>query len=880
MKRPGIRRLFSMPLGRRERWEREVEEEILTHLTIRAERLMETGMAPQQAKDEAIRRFGGLDQGRQAMVDAAHHREEFMRRKETLGELRQDVAFAMRTLGRNKGWATVAIVTLALGIGATTAVWSAATTLLLHPLSYPGADRVVNVTLLPTTGNSTGVDVTMSPERKQIVAWRDKARSFEAIEPYVSATRMIGLPADAEDVVVTQVMPTFAAFAGERPIAGRNFTEVDLREGAPVGLLGEALWRTRFASSKSVIGSTLLIAGKPTRIIGVMPATLKTPRIGGRAPGVWVPLDLAKGNAAPRVIARLRQGIDAEAARRELDSVSVRTGIYSANTLPFRAVLATPGEGVSFRDSLVMLTGAVLLVLLVAAANVAHLLLARAVNRQREVAIRTALGASRWRLVRQLMTESFLLCTVGVAIGVALGAAMLRAMVKFRPASLQELESAHLDLQAMLAVVAVALLCAVAFGAVAALAAGSRASAASLRSGVVAMFSKSGERFRSSLVVTEMALSGMLLVGAVLLVRSVIALQQTDLGFDPVNVHAIVPDFPQDQTTAPATKLASMRELATKIAAVPGVSAVTVTDAVPSYRNFSVGSLEVEGKPRPDTRTTSFIDVGSITPSYFTTLGAHLVEGRVPSDSSATSQEIVINEGFARRQWGSGRAVGRRMRIVYQGEPNNWLTVVGVVHDILSMGPVGDKAAPFLYMPLKESGTIGVVYRTTGNPAIVAQVLAISKAQFPGIRINQHAAEKTIENTLAPSRFIMILMTGFTILAMILAAIGLYGMMAYAVAQRTREIGIRMALGATREQIARTVVGRGALLGVAGATLGLGLAVWGTRIIEGSLYGVKRFDGPSFLIGGGLLVMIAILSSLLPMRRAVAVDPVTAIRAD
>jgi putative ABC transport system permease protein len=774
----------------------------------------------------------------------------------------------------------VAILTLALGIGATTAVWSAATTLLLHPLPYPGADRVVNVTLLPTTGNSTGVDVTMTPEPKQIIAWRDQSRSFEALEPYYSGYKLVGSATDAENTVVSEVTPSFAAFAGERPIVGRNFAEEDIRSRAAVALLGESLWRTRFGGSSSAIGKTLVVAGKPVRIIGVMPSRLQTPRIGGKPTGVWLPLDLTTHTGLARVIARLNEGVDAASASRELDSISVRSQIYSAGTLPFRTVLTPPGQTVSFRDSLVMLTGAVLLVLLVAAANVAHLLLARAINRQREVAIRAALGASRSRLVRQMMTETFLLCAIGVGLGAALGASMLRVLVKFRPPTLPELDLAQVDAPALLAVIGITLLCAVAFGAVASLAAGSRTSSASLRSGVVAEFSKSGERFRSSLVVTEMALSAVLLIGSALLVRSVIALQRSDLGYDPKDLHAVVPDIPRDRYPSPEAKLAAVRDLATAVGAIPGVLATTVSDAVPSYRNFAVGALEIEGKPKPDNRTTAFIDVGRITPSYLGTLGARLVEGRLPDDSSAGSREILITEGFARKQWQPGQVLGTRMRVVYQDEENDWMTVVGVVHDIQTMGPIGDKGAPFLYTSLKDAGALGVIYRTNGSEAVNAQVLAVAKRQFPGIPINQRSAEATIESTLAPSRFVMLLMTGFTILAVVLAAIGLYGMMAYAVAQRTREIGIRIALGATREQIARTVVGRGAMLGLAGAAIGLLLAGWGTRIIEGSLYGVGRLDVASFAIGGALLVGIAVAASLVPMRRAISVDPVTAIRAD
>ncbi|HET9425382.1 MAG TPA: ABC transporter permease [Gemmatimonadaceae bacterium] len=879
MKRPGIRRLFSLALRRRD-WEREVEEEILTHLAIRAERLVEIGMSPAEAKDEAVRRFGPLGEARARLMEAAGHREEHMRRREILGELRQDAAFAWRTLARNRGWAAVAIITLALGIGATTAVWSAATTLLLRPLSYPDAGRVVNVSLLPTTGNSTGVDVVITPEAKVIRAWREAARGFDAIEPYMSSSWTLGTGADAEEVVATRVLPSFMSFAGEAPLRGRNFTERDISARAPVALIGEGTWRTRFASDPAIIGKSILLNGTSRQVIGVAPVALKTPRIGSRPTAFWIPLDLSDDKEGYRVIARLQRGVPQEVAARELDTITSRIGVFGAGTEPFRTVLTSPGRTVSFRDSLVMLTGAVLLVLLVAAGNVAHLLLARAVTRQREVAIRTALGASRGRLVRQLMTETFLLSAIGCALGAFLGHAALKTLVKFRPATLPELALAHIDAAALGLVIAASLACALAFGAATAIATSSRESAAALRSGIVAVFSRGGERFRSGLVVTEIALSAMLLVGAALLVRTVIEMQRTDLGFDPRHLHVIIPEIPRDRHPTPAARIAAVHDLATAMKGIPGVEDATVSDALPSMRNFSLGTLQVEGRPLPGQKSTSFIDVGEISPSYFRVLGARLVEGRMFADSGAGPSEIIVNEGFARRTWKPGEAIGKRMRIAFGSEDNPWMTVVGVVRDVSTMGPVGDKAAPFLYMPLRNAGSPGIIYRTRGDAATPAQVLSLARSRMPGVRVRQQEAEKVIDATLGPPRFIMLLMAGFTVLAVILAAVGLYGTMAYAVAQRSREIGIRIALGATRETIARSVVGRALLLGVFGAGSGLLLAVWGTRVLERSLYGVSRLDPASFIAGGAVLIFVAVAASLVPMRRAVAVDPMTAIRAD
>jgi predicted permease len=877
MKRAGVRRLFSLSL-RRDRWAREVEEEILTHLTIRAERLVALGMSPQAARDEAIRRFGPLDESRERMIDAATHREHYLRRQETFTELRQDLAFAFRTLSRNKGWSAVAVGTLALGIAATTSVWSAATTLLLHPLPYPHADRLAYVNLMPTRGNSTGVDVTITAAPKLLQAWRSESKTMESIEPYGTEVTSLGTGANAEDVTAARVLPSFLRFAGSATVAGRWFAPDEARSGSGVVLLGENFWEQRYGRSAAAIGSTIIVDKVPMRVIGVVPASLATPRLGGNPPNVWLPID-STGDQGYRAIGRLRAGTQLEQAARELDSITVRSKFYDGK-LPFRASVTPPGRTVSFRDSLVMLTGAVLLVLLVAAANVAHLLLARGLTRRRELAIRTALGASRGRLARQMLTETFVLTAAGCLLGAGLGVAALEALVKFRPPTLPELRLAHVDGVALALVVAASHACALGFGLIAAAAASTKQASGVLRSGAVAAHSRVGERVRSLLVITEMAMSAMLLVGAALLVRTVVSMQHTDLGFDPKNLYVVAPDQPE--SVKRDQRVAAMRQLAQAASAVPGVEAVTVTDALPAYRNFSIGVLEIEGRPRPVGQPTAFIDVGRITPSYFRTIGARLVAGRVPADSTGSSgaEEIVINEGYARRQWGGASPIGKRLRIAYQGEDNPWMTIVGVVRDVSTMGVVGERGAPFLYTPLRESSTPGIIYRTDGREATVSQVLAIARRMFPNARVKTLVTEEIIDNSLAPSRFIMSLMAGFTVLTLILAAIGLYGMMSYAVAQRTREIGIRIALGATRDAIARAVVGRGALLGAVGAGLGLVLATWATRILEGSLYGVNRLDAASFVVGGVGLVVIAIAACLVPTWRAVRVDPMTSIRVD
>lgn len=882
MKRSGVRRLFSLSL-RRDRWAREVEEEILTHLTIRAERLQALGMSPQAARDEALRRFGPLDEARARMIEAATHREEYMRRRETFGELRQDLGFAFRTLGRNKGWTAVAVITLALGVAATTAVWSAASTLLLHPLDYPDASRVVHVNLMPANGGAAGVQVVVSAGPEVVEQWRRSAKSFEAIEPYSASYQPVTLGTEAINFATARVSPTFAAFAGVRPILGRNFSTVDASTRARVVLLGEGTWRTDFAADSAILGKDILVGQRMLRVIGVMPGSLKTPAIGDPPTQLWLLADMnvVTGGASRserdddhgfRVVGRLRPGVSIAAARKELDAILQRTNS------PFRAAVTTPGESVSFRSSLIMLTGTVLLVLLVAAGNVAHLLMARALTRQREVAIRSAVGASRMRLLRQLMTETISLSVIGAALGTAVGFASLRALIAIRPGTLSDLDVAYVDGRTVAATFGIAILCGIAFGAVVSLVS-NRAAGQALRTGGAMAFSRRGERVRSTLVVSEMALSTVLLVGALLLARSVIELQRWNAGFEPKGLYGLNFALPSGRFSTPPARGAATAELATAVGRLPGVQTVSIATAVPGMRNFAVGALEIEGEAPPPSDANGFIDVASVSPSFFRTMGTPLVEGRIFTDTTANSNEVIVNEGFARRHWKSGSAVGHRVRIVFQSHKREWLTIVGVARDISYSGPHADREAPFLYTPGVLRENAGILFRSS-SPTTVEEVRALFKSRFGKTEMTVISAEATAAQALEAPRFIMLLMVGFTVLALILAAVGLYGMMAYAVLQRTREIGIRIALGATRDRIARSVLGRGALLGITGAVVGLLLAVWATKLIEGSLFGVERFDTLTFAIGGAVLVLIAVVACLAPMRRAIAVDPMTSIRAD
>ncbi len=902
MIRSGIRRAFDLALRRRDRWERDVEDEIKLHLALRAEQFATTGMSDDEAHREAVRRFGPLSESRAMLLDAAHHRETQMQRTEFVADARQDFAFALRTLGRQKAWTAITIATLALGIGATTAVFSVVSTLLLHPLPYRHSDRVVYVEQQPTRGNNTGVSVSIIPSAPVIREWRATSHSFEAMEPQL--TRRVDLKTttgEPSSVVSTTTLPSFAEFAGVRPIRGRMFTEGDARSGHVV-LLGEGFWRERLGASEAVLGQVLTLGDSTYTIIGVMPASLTVGAPGARPTDVWLSFDLQDPHfAAGQVIGRLKPGVSIEAAQRELDVIAARVdgrelvarGTPSSGTTApaFKTVISTPAQRVQFRASLLLLTAAVALVLLVACVNVAHLLLARSATRQREMAVRAALGAGRGRLFRQLLTESLVLAAAGAAGGVGLGWAMLRAMIAMRPSSRQELTAAHLDLTTLGVVIGVALVSGVIFGALGAVQSSRSSTHDSLKTGSLSSSASRGHRrLRSVLVVSEMALSAVLVVGAALVVRSLVSLQRTNLGFDPHGLYAI--DLvPRTGSITTPSGAALLDEFAKRVSRLPGVRSVATTRSGPGWRWMSVGRFEIDGEPTPPEAATSFTDVDYVQSNYFATMGIAFREGRNFRDTTTAAHEVIVNAGFARAHWEPGKAIGHRIRIAETapddprrsgsgGEP--WMTIVGVVNDALTTGPLTESRAPFLYVPL-DTGRLAktVMARVDGDGGASVLKPAVAIGRQLGMRsVTIDGTEAFLSRSVSEPRFVTMVMSVFGALGLVLAAVGLFGVMSYTVTQQTREIGIRVALGASSADVVRRVLIRGTGLAFLGAIVGLVAAGWGTKLIETQLHGVQRLDPVSFAAGAIVLVGAALVACVVPARRALAVDPMTAIRAE
>jgi putative ABC transport system permease protein len=863
------------------RAEADVDDELRFHIEMRVRDYIAGGMTEDEARAATARRLGDLATNRAECLTITTRRERRMTRAQLIDALGQDAHFAFRTLGRQKGWTAVAILTLALGIGANTAVFSVVNSLLLHPLPYPHADRVSILFQEPTQGNQTGMTVMVSPRPELVQAWRENAHLFESIEGFAhSDMTLVPARGEAATVHAASINPSLARFTDQHPLIGRSFSDADVKDGH-VALLGEGIWRSRFGSSPTVLGTPLMLDGTSYTVVGVMPSAFRLPALFQQSTDVWLPLDVHNDKIGMSAMARLRPGVNSGAAQRELDSITARLDVKKGSRIGFRTKLVPPSRMVSFRDSLLLLTGAVALVLLIACANVAHLLLARAATRQRELAIRAALGAGTGRLVRQLLTESLVLAGAGCVGGVAVGWLGLKTLIALRPSSLSNLDAAQMDTTTLLVAIGLGVVTGLLFGVVGAIQSARHSTHEALKASALSSSqSRRQHRLRGLLVVSEIALSTTLLVGASLLVRSVLRLQTMDPGFDPKGLYGVSIVLPEKSYESTAAKQSFYAELVTRARAVHGVESAMMAEGAPPSRNFLIGALQLEGEAPPKAGTTAFISYNGVQPDYFRQMGIRVLQGRTFSDTTEKSTEVMVNEGFVRKFWHGENAVGRRLRIAFNNK-GDWSTIVGVVADAYTSGLTSQASDPLLYMPFHGQFQPALIVRTTAGTNAIATVRSLVPA------IDRHLPSPSVTNvedamleSIASPRFTMLLLALFTVLALVLAAVGLYGVLAYAVAQRTREIGIRIALGATRRTIARAIIGQGAVLALCGVAIGLGGAYWATKFIASMLYGVPRGDPLSFVAGALLLFATALLACLVPMRRAVAVDPLIAMRAE
>lgn len=862
----------------------EVDEEIEFHLEMRAAELRRRGLSPADAKAEALRQFGNLEDTRDICFEADRRRARQMHRREVLAEMIQDAAHGLRQLRRRPAFTAAAVSTLAVGLGASTAVFSAADHVLLRPLPYEDADRVVTLWETDRARGETKKEV--SPGN--FLEWRERSASFEVIalaEPFGFDLTGDGPPLSVPAWLVSQ---GFFEALGVRPMLGRDFLpEEYLPDAEPVVLISHGLWQRRYGAEPSIVGRKVRVDFRPATVVGVLPPDLPYP--GKR--DIWAPKRFRGSEREDRtssymqVVARLRTGVSAEQAQAELNSVAAALAAEYPATNADTGISAVPLDEHILgpaRPALLVLLGAVGFLLLIACANIGGLLLARGAERERELGVRAALGAGRTRLIRQLAVESALLAAVGGVAGVALGMFGVKGLVALSPAELPRVETIAVDGRVIVFAIALTGLSALLFGLVPALRSSRPELTGALRNGARSL--GAGRRrwgLRSGLVVTEITLALVLLVGAGLLVRSFVELMEVRLGFATAERVAIQA-FLWDLNPTLEQRLQRAREIEESLEGMPGVEGVALVSALPFHPHQidAQDAMVIEGRELEDRDPRVFTTVAS--PDYFRLMEIPVMRGRAftPRDRQDSPPVAIINETLARRHFPDEEPIGQQITVGVLGPP---LTreIVGVVGDVRPYTLEGDPR-PEVFVPFAQSGTGSVTFvaKTAGDPAALLPALRRSIWQVDPDQAIYHAStlEDLISETLVERRFNLILIAAFSLAALALAAIGIYGLISFSTGLRTQEIGLRLAMGARRGDVVSMIVRQGVQLSLPGLLLGVLGALGLTRFLGHMLYGVEPTDPLTFAPVLILMFGVAALAAYIPARRAAALDPVATLR--
>ena len=916
MKRPSwLCRLFPY-LGRRQA-EEDLQEELRLHLELEHERQRDAGVPENEALRAARRTLGNATLIRERTRDVWGWR--------WLDDLGRDLRHAVRTLRRSPGFTAAVVIVLALGTGVATAMFGIVYGMLIRPLPYPDAGRIVRVGQQPRQLP----DVPVYLSARAIDQVQQDAASFEQLAAYGAFTFEWIAPDGARPWGVP-VSPALLRLLGARPHLGRLFTDDEARSGADgVVLLSHRAWTRRFDANPDVVGTVVDVYNEPRTVVGVLAEGFYFPRPGAE---VWIPYVLRPDASTEAVLGRLREGVSAERAATEISTIlkrmdgaaargpdgngSGRTG-GDAPESDIRVTRVTPllEEMVgAYRPALLALTGATLLVLLIACVNVAGLLLARGVTRRRELAVRSALGAGRARIARQLLTESVLLGVGGGALGLATAAVVLHATPALVPNVVTRLDEVGLDGVVLAFTLGLSVVVGLLFGAVPALQWSGLHLLRTLMEGSARATGGfgllRGNRTRAVLAAAQVALALVLLVGAGLLLRSFVGLATLDRGYDPTNVIAastrhpvtVRPGFatPEELIEAEAARRRFYGELVEameRVARLPDVTAVGVTSALPLADSGSVIQLvQVGGSPVPSDRTglpAALLRVTS--PGYFDVMRLRLVGGRLFTrrDGAGSPPVLVVNETFAREVLGGVPAVGQRVRFAGAGSLNSggddvsW-EVIGVVADLTYRGleVTGSQAEAFApAQQIDAAPTFGyafpvVAVRTTGDPLAAVPFLreAVAEARPGAAAATVITMDARLSSAVAEPRFFAVLVGCFAALAFLLAAFGIYGLLSYTVAQRRGEIAVRMALGAQRGDVLALVVRQGAALVAAGAVVGLAAAAAASRLLESFLYGIATDDRLTFVAAPLALAAVALVACYVPARRATRVEPMEVLR--
>jgi putative ABC transport system permease protein len=804
----------------------------------------------------------------------------------------QDLRYGARMLVKKPGFTIVAIITLALGIGANTAIFSVVNAVLLNPLPFPEAQRVIKI-----YGNMLAADiVNMSASVPEFMDYQ-QTRSFEQIAGYdnfsANLTPANGEPERVEALAVT---PELFSVLRVTPQLGRVFATEEAQDGRDdVVLISHDLWRRRFAADPSVVGQQVIVNGRNHTIIGIMPQGFAFPQRTEVWKPLWFPAEQLsgpwRGNRGLTVIGRLKPDVSVTAAQTEMDTLTVQLTQQYPRNYESRgwkiSIVPLLDDYVSdARKGLLILLGAVAFVMLIACANVANLSLTRATARRQEIAVRLALGASRRRVLRQLLTESVLLSIAGGAVGLLLAAWGGDLLLRFAPQDLPRIHETHMDGRVIVFTLAVSLVTGILFGLVPALAASNPDLNETLKDGGRGgTGSAKRQRVRNAFVIAEVTLALVLLIGAGLMLKSFWRLQGVDPGFNPDGVLTMRMMLPFETYEKPAQRGAFYRQALERIQSAPGVETVSATSHIPLTQGGTSGTISGENSAVGPNDLPVEAEWRWITPDYFKAMGTTLLDGRVFTEADTAGAPLValVDEAFARRYYPNQDPVGRRIKRGKLDSTRPWLTIIGVVRHVQSRR-LDATSGVQVYFPFYQDPTaynMSLVIRTSApDPLALSNTVRAAIQSLDGNQpvFDVFTLRQIIGDSLSQRRFSMLLMGLFAAVALLLAAVGIYGVMAYTVTQRTHEIGIRMALGAQTRDVLKLVVKQGMLLTLVGVGIGLIASVVLTRLLASLLFEVSATDPVTFAAIALLLTGVAMLACYIPARRATKVDPMVALR--
>jgi putative ABC transport system permease protein len=863
----------------------DIDREMRLHVEMQVDANIRAGMSPAEAREKAMRSFGNVNRAVAAAYD--------VKGGGIFEVLVQDIRYGVRMLAKHKAFTSIAVITLALGIGANTAIFSVVNELLLRPLPYHDAERIVTVWEVSPRGRHQN-----STSRANFRAWREQTTSFNYMAAFSDQRQNLTGTGEPEELSVQFTTPDFFKILGVDPILGRTFLPEDDKGGqAPVAVLSYGLWQRRFGGQAAIVGQPITLNDEKYSVIGVMPPSFQfhiKQRSGtGRPAELWTILPMPVGPGANErgrflgTVARLKDGVSVDQAAAELRTIHARLSDaepqfnknFSAEVLPLREQFFG-----NVRRPLWLMLGAVGFVLLIACANVANLLLSLATSREKEIAVRAALGARRTRIVRQLLTESLLLALLGSILGLGFAWLGIKALVAISPRDLVSLQTVGLNLTVLTWTLGVSILTGIIFGLAPALHISRLNLNDSLKDGGK---SESGQasgsrRLRNTLVVSEIALAVVLLASAGLLIRSFLRLQQVDRGFNTDNVLTMVIRLPDRYREDPQV-INFFNQTLERVRQLPTVRSAGMVNFLPLYGGLGSNTgFKILGQPEPPPGQGPSTDVRVVDAGYFGTMGIPLLRGR--NFSGAEQREpkrvILINEALARQYFPDQNPIGQRLDVVMFDEPTP-TEIIGIVGNVRYDSLV-DEAPPAVYFPHPDLtySFMTLVVRTDGDPAAIAPAI---QREIRELDPNQPVSDvrtmnQVMSEWVARSRFNTLLLGLFAGLATLLSAVGIFGVMNYSVALRTRELGLRLAVGAQPRQVLLLVLKQGLALTVVGVVLGLAAAFALTRLLSGLLFGVAAVDVTTFSSISLLLVLVSLLACYLPARRAMRIDPLSALR--